>query len=390
MPNVFTQIVPLVVGRTLTRLRNQLQMARLVRTDFSQQAAQPGDRVAIPLPPATKTVTDVTPGPTFPANQDTTAERVDIVLDQWKEARFHISEKDAAEIGTRSDYIPANVEAAVDGLAEAINSALLAEAKKVGEISGTPGTTPFGSNIDVLREIARKMDLNKVPRTARSLVVDPFAMENAAKLGIFEANRFGSREVAADGLVLRAGGFDWAVDNQVQTHTAGSKTGTVTVSGAHSVGVKTITVATAASSSLDLNAGDIITFGSDDAAEKAAGRSYAVAAAVSLGASATGTVTLTEPLEAALSGGEAVNITGNHVMNVAFGRNAFGLAIRPPAEGFAPDAARVGVTRTITDPQTGLSMQLKIVEQYHQVSWYVSVLYGVQCLRPSEAVRLAG
>ena len=174
------------------------------------------------------------------------------------------------------------------------------------------------------------------------------------------------------------------MDQQIPSHTAGSLSGDPTVSGSHTAGIreKSITISTDSGDAVSLNEGDIVTFAGDT-------QTYAVTEDLSLGASASGELKIEPGLQQDLSGGEALSLDedSDHVVNLAFHRDAFGLAVRPLSDVVEDEIA---VVRTMTDPVTGIPLRLEVKREHKRTQWSFDVLYGTQSIDPRLAVRLKG
>lgn len=385
MANTLTDVMPKILAIGLQRLRKRLVMPRLVNTDFSPDTATRGNTVNIPVPPSitTRAVSpDVTPT-AAPAHTQST---VPIALDQWYEAPIVFTDKERLEVLDRS--VQMAVEAAADALAERVNASIMGLYDEVYSIVGTAGTTPFtgGSpNTYAVASEARKvLNTNKAPMGERRIVVDPDAEEAAINLSEFADSSFaGSPDVLIEGDIGRKLGFDWFMDQQVPSHTAGSiTTGAVAKAATNqALGTKAVVCTTAASTgAVDLKKGDIITFAGDS-------QTYVVTADVAEASAASDFSLNIEPgLKVALEGGEDLTLTATHVSNLAFHRDAFAIAVRQ----FLPPSAPQAQVMTMVDQATGLPLRLEVTRQNRQDYWAFDLLWGVKSIRPELAVRIAG
>jgi len=133
------------------------------------------------------------------------------------------------------------------------------------------------------------------------------------------------------------------------THTAGFITlgGTPPVTAEGVLGATSLTLTTGAGDNVEINAGDLI---------DVAGYGYVRAAAdANVGASTTGTLTISEPLRAAVTAGAAITIFGDSGTY-----QSHGAAFHPDAFAFisAPLDLPIGAEASyIQDPATGLSIR---------------------------------
>jgi len=218
-----------------------------------------------------------------------------------------------------------------------------------------------------------------------------FAAEAAAlNLSQFsDAEKRGSADTKITGNIGRVFGIDWYGEDAVQTHTRGAiGAGAMTVNGAHAtVGVKAISIAKAVGASWEAVKGDIISFAGDE-------QTYVITANVTVVHNANTTIAIEPGLKVALSGGEAVTTRDSHVVNLAFHRDAFGLAMRAPDAGikelFGTTTGNVLSSVTLQDPVSQLVMRLELIRGYKMTIWDVDCLWGTSLVDAARACRLAG
>ncbi len=384
MANTLTDIMPKILARGLMALREQAVMPRLVNSDYSSDAAKKGDTIDVPLPSAIA-ATDVTPSNTPPVPTSLAANVVQVRLDNWKRAGFHLTDREVMEIDHDAAFVPMQMSEAIRALANAVNASVHAEYVGIYGYVGTAGATPFAADV-ADATLARKL-LNRqlAPRADRRGVLDFDAETNALALAQFsDAEKAGSAAVKIDGEIGRKFGIDWFADDGVPVHTAGSAADdasyTVTTTAGISSGSAAVPL-TADTGTPTLVAGDVLSFAGHD-------QTYAVTAGVSLSTGST-SVGLTPALRTDVAGGVAVTVRKSHVVNLAFHRDAFALAMRPLSAGLA-DLSLGNRILAMTDAQTGLSLRLEVSRQYKQTVWEFDVLWGVKLVRPELAVRIAG
>lgn len=382
MANTLTNIMPKILARGLLALREQAVMPRLVNGSYSTEAAQKGDTIDVPLS-SSLTATDVTPAQVPPAAVDSAPTRVQINLNKWKQARFHLSDKEMVEIDRNRHFMPLQTTEAVRALANQVNADIHAEYTGIYGFTGTPATTPFGTDTSDAINARKILNQQRSPRDNRRGVLDFDAEANALALAAFaDAEKTGENGVKIEGEIGRKFGIDWVTDDNVVTHTAGSLTGTIVTQGAAALGAKSVTLVTDAAEAVNLVAGDIVTFAGD-------AQTYVVTAALNIGASTTGVLNFEPGLAVAQVGGEQISVKATHVVNLVFHRDAFAFANRPLADS-TRDLALGSQVLTMTDPQTGISLRLEVSRQHKQVAWDFDLLYGVKLVRPELATRIAG
>ena len=316
--NDLSKVVDKLLAQGLLALRGTCVMPRLVNSDYSNLAAQQGASIDVPIPSAIKAQA-VTPGATSQDTGDISPVSATIKLDRWMEAPFYLTDKDLME--ANRGVIPMQASEAVKAIANDVNATLLGLGRKFYGIVGTPGTTPFSTVVDATN--ARKV-LNRqlAPVNDRRIVLDPDAEAAALGLsGFADVSKSGDTRPIIDGTIGRKYGFDWAMDQQVPTFEASVMTeGALTVNGANEAGTQVVSLAKATNAA-SLKEGDILTIAGD-------GQTYVVTEAVSLAVGNTA-VKIYPGLARATTGSEAVTVSGSHVMNLAFHRDAIAFATRP-------------------------------------------------------------
>lgn len=384
MSNILTAILPKILATGFMGLRSRVMMTRLVNLDYSTEAAKKGSTIDVPIS-QTQTASDVVPAQVPSAPSDITPETVQIQMNNWKKTNFHLTDDELGKIMGKEHFIPLQMGEAFEALAVAINQSVFAEYPGVYGYTGTAGTTPF-SDVTDATEARRILNLQKCPKATRRAVLDWDAEAAALVLAQFsDAEKVGSSNVKIEGEIGRKFGIDWNADDDVPTHTAGTITGALTIKTGtvEPVGETSIVVTTNTVGSCALLEGDIISIAGDT-------QTYVVTADVAITAASTdGTIVIQPPLKVATTGDEAVTVKADHVVNMAFHRDAFALAMR------APDAALKEVMKiensfTMGDPVSGLVVRLELLRQYKQVVWELDCMWGTKLVRPPLATRIAG
>lgn len=384
MANTLTAVIPTIFAQGLLALRENCVMPRLVNSSYSLDAQKQGEVVNIPIPSAVAVV-NVSPAAYAPDAGGSTPTAAQINLQYWEEAPFDMTDKDISI--AVSGVIPGQVSEAIRSLSNSINAKILALYKKFYGFAGTPGTTPFSVDLSEATAIRKVLSKQLAPTSDRRLVIDPDAEQKALdRRAIQDASFRGSAEGIREGIIGRALGFNWSMDQAVQTHTAGTiTTGLATKAAtAQAVGDKTIVCTTAASTgACALLEGDIVTFAGDS-------QTYVLTAAATQ-ASANTDVTLNiEPgLKVAKAGGENVAVKASHVANLGFHRDAIGFASRLLSDSVMTDRDREGIMQ-VADPVSGLTLRLEVRREHKRTRWSFDVLYGCDVVRRELGARLAG
>jgi hypothetical protein len=386
MANDLTEIATRIVAKSAIHLREMCVMPLLVNADFSDEVARAGDTIDVPLPSAVA-VSDVTPSHQAPAPASTTLHKVSIPLANWKKAGFYLTDKEMVQILAEQSFLPMQALEAIRALANAVNESVHGEYKGVWGYVGTAGTTPFGAGVGVESATAVRKLLNRqvAPRDFRSAVLNFDAEAQALALPQFsDAEKAGDSRPKTEGEVGRKFGIHWFADDAVRTHVAGTAADggshTITVVGTTSAGAMSVTLKSNTGTPT-LVAGDILSFAGHD-------QTYVVGAGVSLDATGV-TVAIQPGLKANVAGASQVSVRASHVVNLAFHRDAFALAMRPMIAG-TEELPGGGRMYKAMDPQTGIPLRLEVTRQYKQTVWEFDLLWGVKLVRPELAIRLAG
>lgn len=371
-------------NEALIFLRKSLGFANTVHMGFDDErrAFGRGDVINIRRP-ATFTAQDAAS-----AAQDATTGSVQIALDQWKEVKFKLSDKELAYTGER--MITEHIAPAAYALADKIDQDGCALIKQIPQSS----LTAAAATVENLLDTRRILMTNGVPMSdpsRLSVMVTPVIEQQMLNLTAFSQWQ-GSGTVGTDAQITGAlggrFGFGRIFANQnVPAHTAGTaSTTSVLAKGAYLIGVNTMTL-DAASLTGTVVPGDIFTVG---------GRSYAITNTVTAASNELVGVTFTPALEADVSDNAAVTLNVTTVIgeNVAYHRDAFALAMAR-----LPDYSNTGLFGTsalgasvasVQDPVTGLSLRSRIyyVGNSSEVHVALDVLYGWKVLNPRMATRL--
>lgn len=374
MANDLTKIVPQMLVRGLDVLRKNINMPFMVNRAYEREAGQRGDTITIPVP-NDMVAKQVAPGLVPTAASDVAPTLVSIPLNEWWYQDFAMTDKDMKEI--QDGYLPLQADSAVKSLAEKVSEDLLGLGIDLYGYHGTPGTTPFGNEKPTDAIMVRKVLSDQLaPRDPRYLVLDTSA--EAAALGVtaFQSSDFGvTGEAILEGNITRRLGFGVAADQSVQTHTPGTA-GSYLAAAAGAVGDTSIAIDGGTGTHVK---GDIVTFAGHS-------QTYVVTEALA----GTGTLKFAPPLQAAVADNAAVSAPlAAHTMNLAFHRDAFAFVTRPlAADGLANQLG--SMVRSISDPESRLTLRLEVTRQNKQTNWAWDILYGYATIRRELGARLVG
>lgn len=380
MANNLAEVAPKLLAQGLMALRENAVMPRLVNRDYEAEAAEKGATVTIPIPSAIQD-RDVAPAVVPPASVDSAPTSALIPLDQWREAPFHLTDKEVLE--SMEGVIPMQASEAVKSLVNFANAFIMSKYKGVYGVYGAAGTTPFASSTDEATGARKVLNNQLAPLSDRRFVIDPDAEASALNLRAFHDMSFsGSAQEIVEGKINRKLGFDWFMDQQVPLHTKGVATGTPVTNGIQALGATSIiTDGWTNDTAGILVEGDIITFAGHT-------QTYVVTADAASGAT-TGPATLAiaPGLQVAVADGVAITVVADHVVNLAFHRDGFAFASRPlkdSAQGLG------SIIETATDPVSGLSLRLEISRQHKQTQFSFDMLFGAALVRRELVTRVLG
>lgn len=373
MANDLSVLAPKLLAQGLLALRENAVMPRLVNRDYESEAAQKGATVTIPIPSA---IADraVSPNVVPPASVDSAPTQALVPLNQWREAPFHLTDKEQME--SMNGVIPMQASEAVKSLVNYANAFIMGKYKGVYGIYGAAGTTPFASDTDEATGTRKVLNNQLAPLDNRRFVIDPDAEANALNLRAFQDMSFsGSAQAIVEGKINRKLGFDWFMDQQVPTHTAGDVAGTLVSDGVSALGASAVTFDGGTSG--QYNEGDIVSFAGHS-------QTYVITADTAYNA---GSLPIAPVLQAAVADGEAITLVADHVVNLGFHRDSFAFASRPlqdSAQGLG------NIIQTATDPNSGLSLRLEISRQHKQTQFSYDMLFGAALVRRELACRCLG
>jgi hypothetical protein len=332
------------------------------------------------------------------ASQET---EVTLVLDQQKHVAMEFSSKEL--LLDVNQFAKQFIEPAVVQLANEIDYDGTALYKGVYNAVGTAGTVPTAALTYL--QVGQKLDEFSVPRDKRAMVVTPATEVNAVDTlkGLFHASGPLSNQYRKGEIGKSVLGFDWYMDQNIRSHTAGTYAGTSLVNGASQTGSSLITDGWSSGAS-DLKEGDLITIANVYAVNPknrqstGALQQFVVTSDISdssgaMTISISPSITLTGPYQTVNSlpaNDAAVSVVSGTTalvsrQNLGFHRDAFTLGM-----GILESPKGVDFAAVKYDKQLGLA--IRCVRQYDirtdQYPCRLDILYGWLTQRPELACRL--
>lgn len=394
--------ISMITREALMILKNNLAFTRGVNRNyddkFANDGAKIGDTLSIRKPARYQGRTGAAL-----SVEDHTETKVDLSLDTQFGVDVNFTSKELTlDI---SDFSKRVLEPAVATIANKIDFDGLSLYKEVPNAVGTYGTTPTA--IKTFSQAGALMSKNGAPKDRfRSMIIDPDAEVEVidATKGLFQSSSQISKQYE-DGLMGRAAGFNWSMDQNVRSHTIGAHGGTPLVNGASQSGSSLVTDGWTASAAI-LKEGDIITIAGVNGVNPQSRQDYGSSRqfVVTADVTADGTGNATIPIYPAITASGAFQtVTGapadnaaitvlgtasdSGIVNLAYHRDAFvfGCADLLLPKG-VHEAARV------SDDELGISIRL--VRQYDinndKMPCRLDVLYGWKAVYPELACRVHG
>lgn len=374
--NTVTNVIQQLLAQGLLALRENAQMPRLVNRGYESIAGDKGSTIDVPIPSAIA-AQDVTPSYVPPDDEGVAPTSVAIALDQWVEAPFFLTDKELLEVSEGT--IPMQASEAIKALANDVDDYCFGLYKGVYGFAGVGGTTPFQSNLSEYLDARKALNNQLAPMDPRYVVIDADAEAEALGLRAFQDASFrGDADGIIRGQIGEKLGAMWVMDQNVPTHTAGDAAGATTDATGYALGIKTVTLASAGTG--EVLAGDVITFANHT-------QTYAIITG-DADVSGGGTLVFEPGLQTALpTSAQAITVKPDHVVNLAFHRDAIALASRPFA---GADPMGLGTFMSAVDPVSRLALRLEVSRQHKRTRFSYDILYGAQLVRPPLIARLAG
>jgi len=328
------------------------------------------------------TATDITPGVTPPNDGDQTIGNTQVTITKARRVPFRWNGEET--LGLNNSGAGANaikgdqIQQAIRTLVNEMEVDVVAAARVASSRAyGTPGTTPFASDLSDPAQVRKILDDNGAPLGERSLIIDTTAGAKLRTLAqLTKANEAGTTMTLRDGALLDLHGFTIKESAGVGVATKGTGASYTTNTAGYAVGATVITLITGTGTVL---AGDVVTFAGDT-------NKYVV----ETGTAAAGAITLAAPgLRVAIpASATAMTIGNSYTGNVAFARSSLILATRAPA---LPDGGDLAIDRAlITDPRSGITFEIAMYPQYRQMQYEISAAWGAKGIKSNHSALLLG
>ncbi len=382
MSNTLTNLIPDAYAALDVVSRELVGFIGSVARDPAADRAAVGQTIRSHATPANAGGGNVTPAMALPSASDQVIANKTFTISKSRYFPFSWTGEEQKAMNTGPGFLTIKQ----DQIAQAIRAAMnemesdLATAAYQGasRAYGTAGTTPFASTLADPAQVRKILDDNGAPVSDRSLCINTTAGAALRTLAqLTKANEAGSVDPMRLGTLLDLHGFMIHESAQVKAHTKGTGT-SYQLNGAHAVGATTLAVDTGSGT---IVAGDVITIANGTPADT---NKYVVTTALS-----AGNVIIAAPgLLCSHVDNDAITVGNNYSANVAHTRNSILLGTRLPA---LPEEGDLAIDReTITDPMTGISLELAVYPGYRMLVYQVLVAWGVTVIKPEHVALLLG
>lgn len=379
MANTFTSIIPNLTVGFQRIAAEKASLVALAQTDWKPEEAALNQAITIPINPVV-VGDNRTPAAIFTVAADRAVTNTSITITKDRKFPFYLTGDDYQRMVQNPEFVAGSILQAMRTARNEIHSDLAAlhiyaagyyrdGYSSSGAAVGAAGTTPFASTIDLAVDARKLLNDSLAPQEERFLMIDGAAEAKLGKLGqLLKANEAGTDELLRQGIIGRLSGFNLVGDQDVKLHTAGAGTGQLT-NGTPAIGDVTIPYDTMTANVTGIKAGDLVTFAGDTTV-------YGV---LTGNTAASGNIVLTSPLLAAPADSSAITIVASSRRNMAFHREALGLAIRLPK---LPPEGDAGSHQVVTDPMAGIGYRFSEYKGYGLNNKELSVAWGVKAVRP--------
>lgn len=371
-----------VVGRELVGLIPS------VTVNAGAQEAAKGDNVRSHFTRTPTVNSSFAPSMTIPEGTDQTVDNKVLQLNQYASVQIPWTGEDIKHVNNGSGFETIYGDQILQAMRAITNTieAYLARIiyKGASRAVGSAGTTPFGSNFDLIAELRQILVDNGCPMEdgRSSLVISSTAgtkLRNLANLQ--KVNESGNDSLLRRGALLDLQGFMMKESAGIGIHTKG--TGTlydVNNGSGEAIGQTTITLDGGTTGANGVLAGDVVTFAGDSI------NNYVVKTGL---LTATGDIVLNDPgLRAAVADTVEMTIGNSYTYNVGFHQSAVELAARPVAVPNGGDAATDRMI--IQDPFSGLAFDVSVYKGYKKTMIEIGVLYDAIVWKPQHVAILRG
>jgi hypothetical protein len=378
MANIYSNLVPAAYRALNVISRELVGFIPSVQLDPSADELAQGQTIYIPQAPVNSAGKDIAPAMAFPAAAYQTIASKSHALSKARAFPFSWQAEEQKNLNAGPGYLSINEQQIAQAMRAAVNEVEvdIATAAALGAsraFGATAGTAPILTDWAQAKKI---LDDNGAPMNDRSSVFDTTAgVALRGTSNLYKVNESADQGLLRQGTLGNLYGFTLRESAQIRTTTKGAMTGAL-FNGAGAVGDTTITFDTGTVNTTGIIAGDILTIGN---------YKYVVATGTT---STSGTFTIGAPgLREVVADNTAITVFGTSARNTAFSRNAILLSTRVPA--VAPGDLTT-MREIITDPNSGISFELRQVPGDRMVHFEIGLCWGVTVIKPEHLAIIIG
>ena len=361
-----------IVGRELTGASSS------VMRNTSNERASIGDPIRSFF---TRQATAISPSPsmTIPEGTEQSVDNKTLTISKDRAVQIPWTGEDMKHVNNGSGFDTIygdQIRQAMRTISNEIEADVLIEGyQNASRAVGTAGTTPFGSDFDVVAEARQILVDNGTPIDNQiTMVLNTLAgtkLRNLAQLQ--KVNESGGAELLRQGALLDLQGIMLKESAGVQAHTQGTGTGNQ-VNGTQAAGDTVILADTGQDT---IVAGDVVTFAGDT-------NKYVVTVALS-----GGQFEIASPgLRVAPADNAAITVGSSYTGNIVFHRNAIEMVMRAPA---MPAGGDVAIDQMmVQDPNSGLVFAISAYKGYRKSMFEVAAVWGQKAWKPDFIATVLG
>lgn len=384
MANTLTSL-----AQTLYRAYNEVPMEATGFLDSlgaNWNAESVGINATVKVPVITPRAIESVPTPamTWSAGTDSVTSTRDFTLTGVAQYSFNMTAEEEKFLSipdnvTAMEMLRLNLEQGKRVIRNTIEAAVGAALNvNASRAIGSAGTAPFGSDITMLNEAIRQLQLNGAADSGRVGILNFNAGYNLRSIAQLQKMNESDGDMIRSGIIGRLAGTQLYESANIATQTKGAGTGAlINKSGGCAIGDTTIPFDTMTVNTTGIKAGDVITVAGDTV------NKYVV----KTGSTATsGNLVIQEPgLLAALADDAAITVTATHVANIVAAPWAAKIIARPLAQPQSP-----AVEQLVLSDAKGWSCNLIRVVGDQMASWYMRVAYGAFVPNPFGVIKIMG
>ena len=384
MANVLTELAADIYKAADIVGREQVGVVPSATINGGTERAAFGDTVRSHFTRYPTLTSRYTPSLTIPEGDDQTVDNKTMTIDQVANIQIPWTGEDIKHVSNGAGFETIygdQIAQAMRSITNAIETfAADVVYKGASRAVGAAGTTPFGSNFDVIAEARQVLVDNGCPMDGQvTMALNTAAgtkLRNLAQLQ--KANESGGTELLRRGTLLDLQGIMLKESAGIAAHVKGAGAG-YQASAAAAVDATTIALDGGTVNTTGIKAGDVVTFAGDS-------NNYVVGTGLT---AVSGNVVLNETgLREALADNAAMTVGNSYAGNVVFHRSAVEIVVRPPAQPQGGDAA---VDRmTVQDPFSGLVYEIAVYKGYGKTMMDITTFYAAKAWKPDFIANVMG